>query len=80
MHLRQRLREIAVALVGDDDRRAGLGDEKIRARNADIRRKELARASTAARLGQQLFGLGEHAIVRQVRMHAAELPLDLLFV
>ena len=34
--LRQRLREVAVALVGDDDRGAGLGDQEVGAGDADI--------------------------------------------
>ena len=77
MHFRQRLREIAVALVGDDDRRAGLRDEEIRAGDADVGGEKFL-AQYLARLGQQLHRLGEVAIRRQMRMHAAEIGLDLL--
>jgi hypothetical protein len=50
MRLGQRLRQVAVALIGDDDAGAGLGDEKIRAGDADIGGEEL-RAQHGARLG-----------------------------
>ena len=59
--LRQDLRQVAVALVGDDDRGAGLGDEEIRAGDADIGGEE-ALAQHGARLGQQLHRLGEVAL------------------
>ncbi len=50
MRLGQDLRQVAVALVGDDDRGAGLGDEKIRARDADIGgKKALAQNARAPR-------------------------------
>jgi holo-[acyl-carrier protein] synthase len=46
MRLGQELGEIAVALVGDDDARAGLGDQEVRAGDADIGIEEaLARYS-----------------------------------
>ena len=48
--LGQDLRQVAVALVGDDDRGAGLGDEEIRAGDADIGGKEsLAQHARAPR-------------------------------
>ena len=49
---RQDLRQVAVALVGDDDRGAGLGDQEIGAGDADIGGEE-AVAQDAARLGEQ---------------------------
>ncbi len=48
MHRRQGLRQIAIALVGDDDRGAGLGDEEIRAGDADIGAREIFRAGWRA--------------------------------
>ncbi len=44
MDARQRLRQVAIALVGDDDRSAGLGDEEIGAGDADIGGKEFLAA------------------------------------
>ncbi len=44
--------EIAIAFVGDDDRRAGLGDEKIGAGDADIGGEEFF-AQNTARFRQQ---------------------------
>ena len=75
--LRQGLRQIAVALVGDDDRGSGLGDEEIRARDPDVGGEEFG-AQHLARLGQQLLRLGEAAVGRQIAMRLAEFLLDVL--
>ena len=48
VHARQGLREVAVALVGDDDAAAGLGDQEVGAGDADIGRQELSRAAWCA--------------------------------
>src|SRR5712672_415051 len=77
MGLRQRLGEVAVALVGDDDRAAGLGDQEIRARDADIGGEEFF-AQHGARFAQQAGGLDQIAFRRQMGMDAAEFRLDLL--
>ena len=52
MDLRQALREIAIAFVGDDDRSARLGDEKIGAGDADVGGEEFF-AQDFARFRQQ---------------------------
>ena len=44
----QGLRQVAVALVGDDDRGAGLGDQEVRAGDADVGGEEAARAGSRA--------------------------------
>ena len=77
MHPRQDLGEVAVALVGDDHRGAGLGDEEIGAGDADIGGEETL-AQDAARLGEQRRRLGELAVGAQLGMHPAEVVLDLL--
>ena len=77
VHARQGLRQVAIALVGDDDRRAGLGHQEIRAGDADIGREE-AVAQDHARLGEQRLVLLQIAVGRQMRVHAAEVGLDLL--
>ena len=48
MDARQGLRQIAVALVGDDDAGAGLGDQKIGAGDPDIGGEEFAAAARCA--------------------------------
>ena len=78
VHARQRLREVAVALVGDDNRGAGLGDEEIRAGDADIGGEEPV-AQDGARLREQSLRFDQVAVRRQVGVHAAEVGLDLLF-
>ena len=40
MDLGQRLRQIAIPLIGDDDAAAGLGDQEIRPGNPHVRRQE----------------------------------------
>ena len=77
VHLGQRLGEVAVALVGHDHRRAGLGDQEIGARDADIGGQELL-AQDLARLGDQLGRLGQHALLGQVGVQAAEVGLHLV--
>ena len=77
MGLGQDLRQIAVAFVGDDDRRAGFGDEEVRAGDADVGGEEFG-PQHLARLAQQLLGLGETAIGRQIAMRLAEFLLDVL--
>ena len=77
MHARQGLREVAVALIGDDDRGAGLGHQKVRTRDADIGREE-AIAQDHARFGEQCLVLFEIAVGGQMRVHAAEVSLDLV--
>ncbi len=48
MHPRQRLRQIAIALIGDDDAAAGLGDQEIRAGDPDVRRQGTETATWSA--------------------------------
>ena len=71
MHARQRLREVAVALVGDDDAAAGLGDQEVGAGDADIGRQE-SFAQLGAGLGQDVAAFVEHAVGRQVGVGLAE--------
>ena len=52
MDRRQRLGQIAIALIGHDDRCAGLGDQEIRAGDADVGGEELF-PQYGARLGEQ---------------------------
>ena len=66
MRLRQALGEIAVAFIGDDDRRAGFRDEKIGAGDADIGGEEVV-AQLAARFGQQRSRLRKIALFRRSR-------------
>jgi hypothetical protein len=42
------LRQVAIALVGDDDRRAGFGDQEIRAGDADIGGRNFSRSTPRA--------------------------------
>ena len=77
MGLRQDLRQVAVAFVGDDDGRARLGDQEIRSRDADVGGKEFG-AKHAAGLGEQLFGLRQIPVRRQVAVRLAKLQLDVL--
>ena len=77
MNARQQLREVAVALVGDDDRGSGLGDEKVRTRNADIGGQE-SLPQNVARFGLQTVMRGDVAFVGEVGMGAAEIRLHLI--
>ncbi len=70
--LRQDLRQVAIALVGDDDRGAGLGDQEIGAGDADIGGEEVL-AQHAARFGQQLHRLARGRGRVEMRMDAAEI-------
>ena len=74
--LGQGLGEIAIAFIGDDHRGAGLGDEEIRAGDADIGGEEFL-AQHAARLRQQAGRLVEIAVGGQMGVDAAEIVLDL---
>ena len=78
MDPRQDLGQVAVALVGDDDRGPGLGDEEIGAGDPDIGGEE-ALAEHAARLGEERGRLAEVAFRRQLGVGAAKARLDLLF-
>ena len=48
MHARQDLRQVAIALIGDDDRGAGLGDQEVGAGDADIGGKVFLSAARRA--------------------------------
>ena len=77
MDLGQGLGQVAVALVGDDDRRPGLGDEEIGAGQADVGGKK-AVAQDRARLAEQLLGPRKVAVGREIAMDAAEVGLDVV--
>jgi hypothetical protein len=79
VHARQGLGEVAVALVGDDDAAAGLGDQEIRPGDADVGGEE-ALAQPRARLGQDVAALAEDAVARQVGVAGAEARLPVLAV
>ncbi len=61
MGIRQSLGQIAIAFIGDDDGRSGLGDEKIGAGDADIGGEEF-RPEHGARFVAQLARLGDAAL------------------
>ena len=63
MDPRQALREVAVALIGDDHRRAGLGNQQIGAGYADVGGEELF-AQNSTRFGNELVRLLQHAVLR----------------
>ena len=77
MDLGQGLGQVAVALVGDDDRRPGLGDEEIGAGDADVGGQE-AVAQDRARLAEQLLGLRQVAVRREIAVEPAEVGLDVV--
>ncbi len=77
MDARQGLRQVAVALVGDDDAAAGLGDQEIGAGDADIGGEEFL-AQPGARFRQDVAAFMEHAIGRQVGVRGAEARLPVL--
>ncbi len=79
MHARQSLREIAVALVGDDDAAARLGDQEVGAGDADIGGEEFF-PQLGARLGQDVAAFVEHAVRRQIGVRLAEAFLPVLLV
>ena len=64
MHARQRLRQVGVALVGDDDGRAGLGDQEVGAGDADVGGEEF-RAQDAARFRDERRWARRIAVGRQ---------------
>ena len=76
MHPRQRLAEVAVALVGDDHRLAGLGDQHVGAGDADLG-LEILLAQHAARFGQQRGELAQLAVGVEMGVRLAERGLDL---
>src|SRR5216683_2053643 len=77
MRLGQRLRQVAIALVGDDDGRAGLGDAEIGAGDADIGGEEFL-VQHRARLGDQGRRLLEQARRIEIGVRVAEALGDLL--
>ena len=64
--LRQRLGQVAVALIGDDHRGAGLGDQEVGAGDADIGGEEFL-AQHGARFGHEVRHRSEGAIRRRGR-------------
>ncbi len=79
MDARQRLGEVAVALVGEDHRAPRLGDQEIGAGDADIGGEE-CRAQDGARLGHEVRRRLELAPGGEFAVRAAEIGLDRLFV
>ncbi len=79
MRARQKLREIAVSLIGDDHRTAGLRDQEIRARDTHVRRDEFL-PEHGPRFAHERRDLGEIAIRRQALVETAEIFLDLVAV
>ena len=78
MDARQDLRQVAVALVGDDDRGAGLGDEEVGAGDADVGLRGSARAARARASSSSAAGSLRSRSGRQLGVDAAEVRLDLL--
>ena len=76
MDLGQRLREVAIALVGHDDRVPVSAIRKFAPGDADIGRQE-AVAQHGARFGEQLHRLREVARRVEMRVDAAEIALHL---
>ena len=76
MRLRQYLRQVAIALIRHDHRRAGLGDQEIRPGDAYIR-VEIFLPQYAARLVEQRHRVFQIAVRIKMRVHAAEIALDL---
>ena len=76
---RQKLGEIAIAFIGDDDGAAGLGDQEIGAGDAHIGAQEFI-AQHAARLGDQLGRLGSERSGGRCVCTPAEIGLDLIAV
>ena len=79
VHARQGLREIAVALVSDDDAAAGFGDEEVGAGDADVRGEEFF-AEFAACLSEEVAAFAEDAVRWQVGVGFAETFLPILAV
>ncbi len=74
---RQGLRQVAVALIGDDDARAGFGNQEIGPGDADFGGKEV-RAQDGARLLAQGAHLLQGAVGVEPGMRRAERVGDLL--
>ena len=72
MDLGQDLRQVAIALVGDDDRGAGLGDQEIGAGDADIG-IEVFLAQHLPRLLDQRGDFGQVALGVEMRVRLAEI-------
>ena len=77
MRLGEALRQIAVALIGDDDGRAGLGDAEIGAGDADLGGEE-SFPQHGARFRHQGRGFPQRARRVEVLMRLAEAVGDLL--
>ncbi len=77
MDARQGLGQIAVALVGDNDARAGFGDEEVGARDPDIGGQEL-RPQQCARFVAQCPRLGEDPLGIEGAVAVAEGGGDLI--
>src|SRR5262245_28877949 len=77
MRLRQDLGEVAIALIGDDDRGAGFRHQEIRPGDAEIGANEFL-PQHQPRLVNELGRLVEIALARQVGMHPAEIGFDLI--
>ena len=79
MHAGEGLRQVAVALIGDDDTAAGLGNQEVGTGDADIGCEE-ALAQLRACLGEDVAAFGEDAIRRQVGVGFAEAFLPVFLV
>ena len=77
MDLGQDLRQVAVALVGDDDRRPGLGDEEVGAGDADIGR-EIFLPQHGAGFLDEGGDFGQVAVGIEMGVGLAEIGLDLI--
>ena len=72
----QTLGQVAVALVGDDDRAAGLGHQEVGAGDADVG-VDILLAQDFARLFHEIRRLGQRAFGRQMAVVRAERRFDL---
>ena len=79
MHPGQRLGQVAVALIGDNDGRTGFRDQEVGAGDADIGGEEFC-PQLGARLDQDVAPLMEGSIGRQVGVGASESVLPILQV
>ena len=76
MHPGQNLRQVAIALIGDNDGSAGFSNEKIRAGNANVRGKKFI-AQNGACFGEKLHRLAEVARRIQMGMDTAKIRFHL---